>query len=286
MVFDWINNREEALRNGIEERDLFAIEPTMTTKDGVVKNHTFRNFDTLTFDENVKIEDCVFEDCRIITIDTCSVNRCEFVNSGVIFLRDAEVIESTFKDSISDADTLVSLEDSIIRGCTFQNIKLLNDSYLCDGVGNSWIESTCFNNISTGRQDCEIINCEETVGKLFKRTKKFCIIDESSCKGLEQVNCIDSDGSLADSCQPIEASSDTEDVLSKPITDVNFRIPTFNCLMRAGFKTLGELAQLDSDRILEIRNIGERTIAETANMLCTYGITGTAWESFENAPTK
>ena len=56
------------------------------------------------------------------------------------------------------------------------------------------IEHSSFSNIRTSREDKEIIICEQTVGKIFKKKKQFCIVDEDSCTGL---NCItDLDGAI------------------------------------------------------------------------------------------
>lgn len=308
MVFDY-NNTCETLRNNGEEfcfstiTDEFAECAQALECDG----HTFRNFDTLSFGEHIHITNCVFENCRSITIDTGIVKNCSFCNSSLIILRDTEVFQSTFKDSVSDVDTLISLEDSKIWYSSFNNLKLLNDSYLCDGVGDSWIESCCFDQISTSRQDGCIINCEETVGKLFKKTKKFCIVDESSCKGLEQVNIIGDfeplelsipetftryvekglltnkqveeimNGQVGLEC---DLSAYNANLLAKPFVSLNLDIISFNCLTRAGFETIEDIVKLNVLEILGIRNIGKRSIVNVATRLKECGIVGSCWEFF------
>lgn len=99
MVFDWKNNREEALRNGIEEKQYFSVvEPTMKAQDGVIENHIFRNFDTPTFEYNVHIENCVFENCRSITFDDNVVKGCEFYNASLIHICSTNVSQNNIHE--------------------------------------------------------------------------------------------------------------------------------------------------------------------------------------------
>lgn len=188
MIFDWKNNKQEALKNGICEEQIFSVTRiVMKATDGVVAHHTFRNFEKLEFEEGTRIEDCVFEDCGDITFDECKVDDCSFSRIETIFSARSNFTNSQFKELVCDNDMIISLEDSEISHCSFDDVELREDSYLCDGVGTSWIEHSSFSNIRTSREDKEIIICEETVGKIFKKKKQFCIVDEDSCTGL---NCI------------------------------------------------------------------------------------------------
>lgn len=195
MIFDWKNNKDDALQNGISEKQIFSTTRiTMCPKNKVVSNHTFRNFEQLEFEEGTLVKDCVFEDCGDITFDECRIDNCIFKNITTIFSVRSNFTNSEFRELICDNDMIISLEDSEISHCNFYEVELREDSYLCDGVGTSWIEYSKFSHIRTSREDKEIIICEETIGKIFKRKKQFCIIDEDTCTGLE---CIaDLDGSI------------------------------------------------------------------------------------------
>lgn len=191
MLFDWKNNKDEALENGIrEEKVLTTTYIMMNAPNKVVAHHTFRNFDKLDFEEGTLIEDCVFEDCGTISFDECRIENCSFVRVDTIFSARSNFTNSKFKELVCENDMVISLEDSEISHCRFEDVELREDSYLCDGIGTTWIEHSSFSNIRTSREDKEIIICEETVGKIFKRKKQFCIIDEDTCIGLSEITRI------------------------------------------------------------------------------------------------
>lgn len=195
MIFDLKNNKQEAMKNGICEEQIFSVTRfVMKATDGIVAHHTFRNFEKLEFEEGTRIEDCVFEDCGDISFDECKINACCFSRINAIFSVRSNFTNSQFKELVCDNDMIISLEDSEISHCSFYDVELREDSYICDGVGTSWIEHSSFSRIRTSREDKEIIICEETVGKIFKKKKQFCIVDEDSCTGLD---CIaDLDGNI------------------------------------------------------------------------------------------
>lgn len=195
MVYDWKNNKDDALKNGIYEKKIYSVvRITMAAENKVVAHHTFRNFEHLDFEEGTLIEDCIFENCGSISFDECRIDGCTFTHVDTIFTVHSNITNSQFKELVCDNDMIISLEDSEISYCNFDDIELCNDSYLCDGVGTSLIEHSSFSHIRTSREDKEIIICEETVGKIFKKKKQFCIVDQDSCTGL---NCIaDLDGAI------------------------------------------------------------------------------------------
>lgn len=191
MVFDWKNNKEEALANGIKRVETFGqTQVVMTSVNGAVEGHTFRNFPELEFEDGAIITGCTFEDCGTISAYECNFHRCTFRRVEFVFSVRSKIINSKFCELICDNDMLISLEDSELKHCTFDDIELRGDSYLCDGVGDSWIKAGRFSNIRTSRADKEIANCEETVGKVFKKKKKFCIIEEDSCTGLDSIQVL------------------------------------------------------------------------------------------------
>lgn len=47
-----------------------------------------------------------------------------------------------------------------------------------------------------------------------------------------------------------------------PIEELDFSVRTYNCLSRAGKKTLGELADMTEDDLKKVRNLGNKSIKE------------------------
>lgn len=189
MVFDWKENKDEALRNGICEEQIFSkTNIVMKAENGRVENHTFRNFPKLEFKPDTLVENCVFEDCGDITFDRCKVNGCVFQRIETIFGDNSTFSKSKFQEIFCDNDLIISLEDGEISHCVFEDIELRNDAYLCVGYGNPWVEYCVFNRISTTRADRELFHCEDTVGKFFKMKKEYCIVDEETCEGLPTIS--------------------------------------------------------------------------------------------------
>ena len=140
----------------------------------------------------------MFEDCGDITFDECKIESCYFSRIETISFVRSNISNSQFKELVCDNDMIISLEDSEISHCSFYDVELREGSYLCNGTGTSWIEHSRFSRIRSSREDKEIIICEETVGKIFKKKKRFCIVDRDSCIGL---NCIaDLDGAIEIGC--------------------------------------------------------------------------------------
>ena len=188
MVFDWKNNKEEALANGIYEKTDFSTVKVMMSATGkVVAHHTFRNFEKLAFEEGTLIVDCRFEDCGTIDLDACRIENCSFTRTDMIFVIQSNVTNSKFQELVCHDELVIGLEDSQISYCSFEDVELREDSYLCSAVGACGIDNSSFSNIRTSREDKEIVICEEMVGKLFKRKKRFCIVDEATCRGFSQI---------------------------------------------------------------------------------------------------
>ena len=80
--------------------------------------------------------------------------------------------------------TILDLADSEISHCSFDDIEIGENSYLCDGTGATLIEYCNFSNIRTDGDIEDIFHCEETRGKVLKRKVQFSIIDEETCTGL------------------------------------------------------------------------------------------------------
>lgn len=188
MIFDWKNNKEEALVSGIFEEFTISFCRTyivVKTVDKVIAHHTFRNFEKLAFEKGTVIEGCVFEDCDAITFGKCKIENCAFSRIDTIFSSQSNFTDCKFQELVCDNGEIIVLEDSEISHCSFENVELREGAYLCDGTSDSWIDHTAFSDVRTDREDREIIICEEKAGMIIKRKKRFCIVDEDTCTGLE-----------------------------------------------------------------------------------------------------
>ena len=63
-----------------------------------------------------------------------------------------------------------------------------------------------------------------------------------------------------------------------PLDALIVKIPVYNCLTRAGLKTVGDLVRLDIMQILQIKNLGRVVITEVRELLHSLEITGSAWD--------
>ena len=65
------------------------------------------------------------------------------------------------------------------------------------------------------------------------------------------------------------------------VADLDLSVRAINCLMRANYKTVGDLLAVATiDEINRIRNLGTRCAGEVAYKLNELGIVGTAWDEF------
>ena len=276
MIFDWKNNKEEALANGIHEEKIYSVtELKLKTQNGAVAHHTFRNFDDLEFEEGASIEDCIFENCGRVTVGECEVKSCIFTDVEILS-RNSNFTDCTFNKIVCHDDCVISMEDGEISGCSFENIKLFEDSYLIEGFGDAWVEKCEFKDIQTERDDHEIFHMEEEAGFIIKRKKEYSFVDEGSCKGLNRIKRIEPEKDDKPALPSILArgvdkgiltakqaeelhngqsgckcdiSAYEAELLAEEIGELDLRIPTFNCLSRAGFETVEDIIKLDEFRI-------------------------------------
>ena len=67
-------------------------------------------------------------------------------------------------------------------------------------------------------------------------------------------------------------------VLGMTIEELELSVRSFNCLSRAGIKTVYDILQLDEEGISKIRNLGLICIDEIGKKLAQYGIRDTKWD--------
>ncbi|RLT13473.1 MAG: RNA polymerase subunit alpha domain protein [Planctomycetota bacterium] len=64
-----------------------------------------------------------------------------------------------------------------------------------------------------------------------------------------------------------------DQVLMLPVTDFELSVRSRNCLQKMGIVTLGDLARISEQEILESKNFGETSLVEIKEMLASKGIT-------------
>ena len=261
----------------------------------------FADYPMLRIDDLI-LENCTFENCQIIYFSDCKVNNCQFNGAETIHADRTPIDGCDFEHLRCDNDCVLCLEDSEVSYCNFKDVELTNGAYLVNGVGDVWIESCSFENISTDRADRELFFCEETVGKIFKKKVQFQIADTVSCSGLDKVKCtvagktperpmgdlwvqatkrgivIERAMALARDGVSWDESQWDAYTLGRVLGDLSIRIPVYNCLTRAGLRTVGDLVRLDFEQILKIRNLGKTVVTEVVSLLYSLGVEGSAWD--------
>lgn len=75
--------------------------------------------------------------------------------------------------------------------------------------------------------------------------------------------------------KPIETSMDKfnqEQILDLEIDELDLSVRSYNCLNRAGIKTLGDITNLSSLELLRVRNLGKRSYDEIVKVLEDKGL--------------
>lgn len=75
--------------------------------------------------------------------------------------------------------------------------------------------------------------------------------------------------------KPIEISMDKfnqEQILDLEIDELDLSVRSYNCLNRAGIKTLGDITNLSSLELLRVRNLGKRSYDEIVKVLEDRGL--------------
>ena len=64
-----------------------------------------------------------------------------------------------------------------------------------------------------------------------------------------------------------------DEILARPVRDLELTIRSENCLLRGGIQTVGDLLQTTREDLLKIRNLGKISLAEIEDKLKSYGYT-------------
>ena len=57
-----------------------------------------------------------------------------------------------------------------------------------------------------------------------------------------------------------------------PIEDLDLSVRSYNCLKRAGIKTVEELTQKSEDDMIRVRNLGKKSLKEVKDKLAEMGL--------------
>ena len=70
------------------------------------------------------------------------------------------------------------------------------------------------------------------------------------------------------------------DTASLPIKAMDISTRAYNCLAMCGCVLVKDVADLSSEAILRMRNLGPKTASEIANWLTSQGILSSAWSEY------
>lgn len=166
------------------------VDGFLTAEVRLVRGVTFCNFPRITAID-LDFQNCAFEDCDQISFTGGQVENCRFHRLETLYLENANLQDCTLRHLWTDNHCVIRLEDGSINGCVFNDVRLENNSYLCDAVGDVYVSSCKFKHIRTDRRDKNVFHCADTVGRIFKRKRERNIVDEESCSGLEWVTGLD-----------------------------------------------------------------------------------------------
>lgn len=133
------------------------------------------------YDEEFTIKDSKFLNCIKVIVSYGRVENCEFNKIHTLYLTGTDMTDCKISDIVCKNDCVISMEDGNISKCEFDNLDLSNNSYIVNGYGSPFIEECTFKNIKSSLDYDELFNCEETVGFVSKKTRKYCIHDEATC---------------------------------------------------------------------------------------------------------
>ena len=188
MIFDWKNNKKEALKNGIVMEQILGVTRIiMKTSDGAVSHHTFRNFSKLEFEDDSRIEQCMFEDCGEISACDGIFQACEFHHVDSIFGHYTDFINCHFQNCSSIGPLLTIDSTGGVDECVFENITAQGeDGYIIFSVYNKKsdvkeIKNCKFIHWHTENPDNDISYCEYHSPFIFGKPKYINNIHYESC---------------------------------------------------------------------------------------------------------
>ncbi len=70
----------------------------------------------------------------------------------------------------------------------------------------------------------------------------------------------------------IAETSAANDILNKPITELDLSVRSFNCLKSSNINTIGDLLNYDKNSLMKIKNFGKKSFTEISEKLQIYGL--------------
>ena len=185
MVIDFKNGIQGENPCGVK-----IVDGLLTASARTIEGVTFCNFPRITA-IGCDFTNCAFENCHQISFTCGQIEGCRFHRLETLYLENSNLQDCELRHLWTDHHCVICLEDCSISGCTFKDMRLESNSYLCDAVGDVWVGKCKFSCIRTDRKDKKLFHCEETVGRIVKRKKEFDILDKESCTGLEWISGLD-----------------------------------------------------------------------------------------------
>jgi len=181
-IIDWNDGREKLLANGVSVQKTFGEEEWVLERQ---EKCLVRNFPRIVV-KNAHLIDCMFENCDTVKLEEGTAVRCVFSKDRTIWLDDMKVYDCEFRDlHTSEKGSIIDMEDSTVSGCHFCDIRVEDDNYLIDGIGDCTVEKCDFERVRSRRGDGALFFCQEFVGKLFRRLREYDMVDRDSCSGLD-----------------------------------------------------------------------------------------------------
>lgn len=103
----------------------------------------------------------------------------------------------------------------------------------------------------------DLVNLAISLGKLDELSKS---INEKVGKYLED---------LINYC--VASNAEMEDKLHIAIEDLHMSVRSFNCLMRNGYNTVGDILKLDGNKLIRVRNLGIKSLDEVIEKMKELG---------------
>lgn len=119
---------------------------------------------------------------------------------------------------------------------------------------------------------CRTTEQELLSSKNFGETSLVEIRDMLASKGLELGQFAYEKATAEPAYEPASISPDEQQLLERPIADLNLSVRARKCMVRLGMSTLGELIRKTGDDLLECKNFGVTSLNEVREKLTELGL--------------
>jgi DNA-directed RNA polymerase subunit alpha len=119
---------------------------------------------------------------------------------------------------------------------------------------------------------CRTTEQELLASKNFGETSLVEIRDMLSSKGLELGQFAFEKAPAEPTFEPSSMSADEQQMLDRPIADLNLSVRARKCMVRLGLNTMGDLLRKTGDDLLECKNFGVTSLNEVREKLTEMGL--------------